>query len=191
MFLCSKYVLIMVMVYLAIISYPIVKLEWYDAPAYPVLVIGLSLGIYESLSSFKKMRNTKTIIYLTVFFLLFPLFQIYKINSQTLPKDPLENDGYAIRFLNINNPEIKHYKVLLYSKHYQHYDQANFYIKASNIERNTDIKLINQIGNITFGDTVLCSQSFMVDSLKSKFEIFTIKKIHESFLLSVRQQQNN
>lgn len=187
----TKNALIIVSAFLMLISYPIVKLEWYDAPVYPILALVMSAGIYESLSSLKIFsldNRKKFIFYVAALFLILPLYKIYTLNGQSLPNDPLQYDGYAIRYLNKNLPDIKNYKVLLYSKHYQHYDQANFYIKASNVEKMTNIKLEHQISAINIGDTVLCSQSLMMDSLRSKFELLEINKIHESFLFKIQSK---
>ncbi|MBP6234538.1 MAG: glycosyltransferase family 39 protein [Saprospiraceae bacterium] len=190
----TKNALIIVFVFLMLISYPIVKLEWYDAPVYPILALVMSAGIYESFSALKLpalFDNKRIIFYIAALFLLFPLYKLYTLNGRSLPNDPLQYDGYAIRYLNTNSPDIKNYKVLLYSKHYQHYDQANFYIKASNVEKMTNIKLEHQISAINIGDTVLCSQSLMMDSLRSKFDLQEINKIHESFLFRIENILGN
>lgn len=190
----TRNALIIVFVFLMLISYPIVKLEWYDAPVYPILALVISAGIYESLSLLKIFsldNRKKFIFYVAALFLTFPLYKIYTLNGRSLPIDPLQYDGYAIRYLTTNHPDIKNYKVLLYSKHYQHYDQANFYIKASNIEKLTNIKLEHKLAGINIGDTVLCSQSIMLDSLRSKFGLTEINKIHESYLFKIENVLEN
>lgn len=188
MVIFTKNAVILVFVFLMLISYPTVKLEWYDAPIYPILALSIGAGIYASLTFFKlyiaKYRE-RSIFYITVIFLIYPTYNVYLANHNNLPNDPLQYDGYAVRYLRVNNPEIKKFKVLLYSKHYQHYDQANFYIKSSNIERKTNIKLVHQISGINKGDTVLCSQTGMIDSLRAKFIVSNIKKMHESHLLKI------
>lgn len=72
----TKNALIIVSAFLMLYSYPIVKLEWYDAPVYPILALVMSAGIYESLSSLKLpalFDNKRIIFYIAALFLLFPL----------------------------------------------------------------------------------------------------------------------
>jgi 4-amino-4-deoxy-L-arabinose transferase-like glycosyltransferase len=176
--------------YFLLISYPTVKLEWYDAPLYPVLSILLGILVHEAvvkLVFWCKIAPTNYIflIFIALFFAI-PYYKIYQQNSAYLPQEPLEQDGYAIRTLHKTMPQLTKYKVLLTTKHIEHIDQANFYIKALNHYDQYHIQLINHIDSVQIDDMVLCSQSENIEKLYAKFKISEIVSIHQSKLMKIQ-----
>ncbi len=171
-------------IYLAFISYPTVKLDWYDAPIYPIISIGLAIGIY-CFFDFINLKNINLRFILFLIITFFPLYNIYSKKISQLPIDPLEYDGYAIRELKKIKPELKNYKVLLKTPHIEHKDQVNFYIKSQNLFDNYNIELVSTIDSLQNNDLVLCSQVELIDSLKNKFKFIEIIEIYKSTLYEI------
>ena len=184
----SKLSIVFSVSYFLLISYPKVKLEWYDAPLYPILSLLLAVTISQLVDIITENKLHKTVILFFLILAIFssPYYKIYNQNKIFLPKDALEYDGFAIRELSRISPNIKNYKVLLPIKHSEHIDQANFYIKSLNQFNNYNIKLIENIQSIENDDIILCSQIDTLEKLKRQFVTEEISTIHKSKLIRVK-----
>jgi len=160
--------------YFLLISYPSVKLNYYDAPLYPFLSLLIGVGLvqfWKILESFVVLGKGRRLGDLWLALLLVVLFFIpYKKSWTNIqnsePTFALEREGHFIRHLKKSNPSQKDYKVLMYSKHSELFDQANFYIKGANHFEDANLDLVKDWKSLKSADWVLCCQSELIDSLK-------------------------
>ena len=176
--------------YFLLISYPIVKLEWYDAPLYPMLSLLLASTLYQFVSLIIQSQPYKSVVLAFLCLLIFtlPYYKIYTQNTKFLPTESLEYDGFAIRELSRTSPNMKNYKVLLPTKEIEHIDQANFYIKSLNHFKNYEIKLIKNVQEVENNDVILCSNSNALEKIKQKFKVEEISTIYESKLIRIKSE---
>jgi len=189
--LFAKISFLFVISYFLLISYPSVKLDWYDAPLYPILSLLLGVSFYaigekiREISGFALWEKS-VFIPMTILLFAFPYYTIYQQNLEYLPKDVLEQEGYAIRKLHKTQPQLKTYKVLLKIQYPEHKDQANFYLKKLNYFQNYQLSLVNEVENIQLNDTVLCSQIENIQLLAQKYKIEELCTIHKSKLMVMK-----
>lgn len=174
--------------YFLLISYPKVKLEWYDAPLYPMFSLLLGMTLYELIARIRlnsRMANlvASFVLVSAVFFI--PYHTIYRQNLVFLPADSLEYDGFAMRQASRIFPTIKEYKVLLPVKYQEHIDQANFYIKSLNQYKGYNIKLISDAKSIEKGDIILCSNSEALQQIRKEYAVEEIATLHQSQLFKI------
>ena len=162
-----------------LISYPSVKLNYYDAPLYPFLSLLIGVGVvqlWKMLESMAVPGKGRGLNDLWFGLLLVVLFFIPYKNSWTTiqnsaPTFALEREGHFIRALKKSNPAQQSYKVLMYNKHPELYDQANFYIKGANHYEGTNLELVKNWKQLKAQDRVLCCQKELIDSLQQNFTL--------------------
>lgn len=112
--------------YFLLISIPRVKLEWYDAPLFPLLAILTGLSFMETgkfliNKIFKKWNSTMQELLLftvAIAFLIHPYNVILK--NTAIPENyiyPLEAEGAYLKHLNTSNPSIKNITIFKQEKH--------------------------------------------------------------------------
>ncbi|MEO1258251.1 MAG: glycosyltransferase family 39 protein [Bacteroidota bacterium] len=175
-------------IYIFLISYPHVKLNWYLAPVFPFFSLMLGMFFYEILIYFRNYFRIKSILWkiavpFCVLFFLIPYKNIYLQNADHLPREHQEREGYAIRKLSRSHPSFNSYKVLMPVEFPEHADPAKFYIKSLNYFKNYDLKLIGSMDDILEGDTVLCAQPYYTRRLKKRFKTITLAKVFETELM--------
>lgn len=173
--------------YFLLISYPKVKLDWYDAPLFPILSLLIAMSLYQLIDVLKVKPIVRTIILviITTVLVIKPYYDVYQSNINTLPKITFEYDGYAIKKMSKRYPELSNCKVLMSVEHTEHIDQANFYVKALNIEKDFNFEIIHDIHALKKGDFVICSQPKNLETLNQHFNVKTIDVFYKSKLLKV------
>jgi hypothetical protein len=173
--------------YFLLISYPKVKLDWYDAPLFPILSLLIAMSLYQLIDVLKVKPIVRTIILviITTVLVIKPYYDVYQSNINTLPKIPFEYDGYAIKKMSKRYPELSNCKVLMSVDHTEHIDQANFYVKALNIEKDFNFEIIHDINALKKGDFVICSQPKNLEALNQHFNMKTIDVFHKAKLFKV------
>lgn len=179
--------------YFLLISYPTVKLNYYDAPLYPFLSLVIGIGVVRiwtwgegRFSRLKWHNGYFSLLLLLLFF--FPLKNTWiKINNNA-PFSEFAREGFAIRALEESAPEEKHYRVLMYSKYEELYDQANFYIKAANHFDQADIQLVHHWQEVEAGEKILCCQSY-ADSLRQTFVLKKEERIGDCFYFDLGRRK--
>ena len=166
------------LVFVGILSYPIVKLMWYDAPVYPLLALICALGFiaaWDWLAGRISLNiSTKHLLLIAVSILLFffPVKTMYQRNQANLPPvDILEREGYFVRQLRKEKPELKDYHVLMVVGQNAHYTQLDFYLNRYNRYEACDIGLLRDTTEVRPGDTVLCCQEKQIAWLGSHFDV--------------------
>ena len=154
--------IILALGYMLIISIPAVKLEWYDAPAYPFfsLIIGVTAGYI-----------TRNIPARWKYLWLIPILLILwrKINFITKdihPRHPFEHEGSILRKASVSNNT----KVYMPVETYEHRLQLDFYKKLVRKEQGLEIPVFDNVTQISPGDHIILRQ----DHLKQVTDVFTV-----------------
>lgn len=198
-FRISIYLLIVSVGYFLLISYPDVKLSWYDAPLYPILSILLSLGLVECLCFLKnKFFISVNQHFINIGLIVFTAFIIYSPYKAILMNNKYNNsqiysrefDGAYLRHLKESNLDIKNLIVLKKEKHIEHYDQVLFYIRAYNIEDNMQIKLKHEIG-FNNGELVMTSQKEFKNEILEEYFVDIINSWKEGVVYHIKAAKNN
>lgn len=182
--------LISTLTYFLLISTSTIKLQWYDAPLYPLLSLLLGIGLVR-LYQYIQTRRAKPVfpsragMVLGTMLLVYPYFQIYRQNRSSLPVDPLEWEGYTIRHLAKIHPEYRSYKVLMKVQHDPHLDQARFYVKKYRQTRGYALTIETDLTGMMPGDTVLCAQSQTLEQLAEKFSLDTLFDGSPAYLVTL------
>jgi 4-amino-4-deoxy-L-arabinose transferase-like glycosyltransferase len=152
-------------VFVAVFSYPKVKLMWYDAPVYPWLALICATG-FLALWDFLIQRfhmNTRAAqwlfaVALVVIFAI-PVINMYERNAELyLPVDPMEHEGFFIRELSRDKPEVKNYIVLMMAEQNAHFTQLDFYLNAYNRHKGFHLAHLRDTSDVRAGDTIAVCQ---------------------------------
>jgi 4-amino-4-deoxy-L-arabinose transferase-like glycosyltransferase len=163
----SIYLTIAAVGYFLLISYPAVKLEWYDAPLFPVLSVLIGVSFVETgIFIFNKLNIGWNLFLIEIFLagvaVLF-LFKPYKdiIANTKYPEEQIysmEFDGAYLKYLEKNRPDIKYFTVFKKENHEEHYDQVLFYIRAYEQQNNHHIKLTQEMNFKKDEIVMICKQ---------------------------------
>lgn len=169
--------------YIVVISISKVKLEWYEAPVFPLWSFALAVMIFELyFPAVKAIANKPAYRYLffsSIF--LFTTFQsiffynIFKYNQENI--EPQEKEGSLIKQL-IKTNRSSFYTVLIDAEENsaEQYDVLNFYVKSAKLNNNITINVKTNIGEVAVGDTLIVSHQPNLDSLENKFYTNTLCK---------------
>jgi 4-amino-4-deoxy-L-arabinose transferase-like glycosyltransferase len=152
--------------YFLLISAIKVKLEWYDAPLYPMLAMILAITVQVNIENFntKVLRSRKQSVYLysstliIIFLFCFPYKKIIdsrmvsdsmKYSWGSSQYDLFRGDGGFIKNISKRFPALKKYYYLKeVPEHEAHYDLIRFYQKMLWNNSNVEIKIINSFQNL-------------------------------------------
>ena len=159
--------------YLLIISFGQTKLEWYDAPIYPIAAIMIGLGLercFEGICQFMKFRPVLKYIMFALFVLLIfgsPYMRI--IDKVYHPSDNWDQVqyGYYLKEMARVKPDLKKYTV----SDYGYNAHLLFYAKVLNYNDQFDIK-INLDNDLQFSNgelVVTCLQGRMPE-IEQKYD---------------------
>lgn len=182
-FKISIYLLILSVGYLVLISYPPVKLEWYDAPMYPLMAILIGLITDKLIKLLSKIVKSNFSIKLRYALILITLLAIFiypyrKIfDSFKSPENiyVMEMDGAYLKYLKTNFPEINKLKVFKIEKHIRHYDQVLFYKKAYEKQNDYEIN-ISSDSSFNNGDYVLAVKNELKSIINNNYSVQEINK---------------
>lgn len=192
-FLISLYLSIAAVGYFLLISFPAVKLEWYDAPLFPILSILIGLSFVETgLFIFRKLNikwNLSLIkMILAVAAILF-LIKPYKeiLRSLKYPEEDIysmEFDGAYLKYLKINRPDIK--SLTVYKKEHNDalYDQVLFYIRAYEQQNNYHIRLTQEM-NFQKNEIVMVCKQEDKEKLQAKYSVKEINNWKDGVIFQI------
>lgn len=181
--------------YFLLISYPAVKLHWYDAPLYPILSILLALTFVETVFFLrKKLFLSLSENFINIALLIFASLYIYSPYKAVLKANQydenqiytMEFDGAYLRHLKENNIDIQQLIVLKEEKNIEHYDQVLFYIRAYNIENNRQLTLKHEV-LFEEGDIVMCSQEALKIKILELYAVDTINTWQQGVLYKIKR----
>lgn len=153
--------------YMLVITIPAVKLEWYDAPAYPffAMTTGTVAGIL--LSRFQ--GQWKLIVLLPVILVLGR--KMIFIQSDIKPRHPFENEGAILRQAQITPAT----KVFMKVETPEHQLQLDFYRKVRLTRDGIAVSVIDTISQIGPGDHIIISQPPGLTMMQDMFVLDTMK----------------
>ncbi len=178
--------------FLAVLSYPEVKLEFYDAPAYPLfatLVAATIVKLAESMLA--DTRVSTAVAFAVVAGLAFwPASEIIERGWVPTVADPLMADGIAIKQFRKSHPSVLRYTILHCPAHYSHVDQAMFYAKAYNATQGTEIALVYDASQLQEGDIFLCAQPASVGYAEALFVLEELREFAGTTLYRATEWRN-
>jgi 4-amino-4-deoxy-L-arabinose transferase-like glycosyltransferase len=188
------YLLLTAVGYFLLISYPEVKLEWYDAPLFPLLSLLIGLSFIESgLFIFRKQplqrhfRMAKPLLLVTaLLFIIKPLKEVLEIVKY--PEEQIyymDFDGAYLKHLKQNRPDIKKLTVFKQEDHPEHYDQVLFYLRAYNLQHGYDIHLSHKPNFETAEVVMVCKQN-LKDQIESHYLAETLHTWRDGSLLLIK-----
>lgn len=184
---CLLYLWILSLGYFLLISYPADKLEWYDAPLYPLMSLIVAIFIYSvikklgTLPYFQVQESFKNSIVVLVLFaaLLIPysrmVNKIFTTDDITYAWDRSQSDEFRItgafmKFLNENHPEISRYTILKSPpKDPEHYDQLKFYQRTYQHLDHYSIVLKNNPTELEPGEIVMTCEPMLREALRTNW----------------------
>jgi hypothetical protein len=179
----SMLLIVQVLAFVGILSYPVVKLMWYDAPAYPLLALLCAIGfvcawdfLLSKVNMSMGLKNALFVVCLGILF-FFPVKAMYQRNvDNRLPVDILEREGHFIRELHRTKSALKNYKVLMVYDQNAHYTQVDFYMNAYNRYEGYGIELLRDTSMVASGDTIAVCQENLIAWLKEKYVTEVLSK---------------
>lgn len=153
--------------YMLVITIPAVKLEWYDAPAYPffALITGTVAGILVAMLP----ARWKILAYLPVIFVLIRKMDFIRHDIQ--PRHPFEYEGAMLRRTEIN----ERIKVFMKVESPEHRLQLDLYVKQRDRLNGIKTDVIDQLTQVYPGDRIIISQADNHKLISASFELDTIK----------------
>ena len=160
--------------YLAFISIPPVKLEWYDAPLYPFFALLFGISVSEGAQKLSEKTLHVSALWLSVAITAALCFLPYQHIWEKIQYAPekmadFEWEGVFIRQLQEAHPERLDYTILKQVKHPEHLDQVKFYQKTFEYHFGAPIRVESNWRNVRAGEHVLVSQPTLSDSLRQQF----------------------
>ncbi len=160
--------------YLAFISWPPVKLEWYDAPLYPFFALIFGLAVAEAAGWLaRKFQGVPDWAIAPGIALLLCwrsfLLVAEKIEYQPDEMADFEREGVVINQLLQEHPDWLDYAVLKKVKHPEHLDQVKFYQKSFRQRFGVQMPVYTDFKEASVGQKVLVSQPDQIDSLLQRF----------------------
>ena len=181
---------IIILVYLMVISIPSVKLEWYDAPIYPLWSMALAIMLNEIiLIANDKFQNAPTLSYVFHFFIiLFISINFYSIYSQQLlaKRDFAPQEKEAVLLKQIDNEfDKQNYTILMdiEDNKLEHFGALKFYIKAFKLNQHKKVIIKRYVSEVKSNDTLLVVQKEKFDSLKTLYEVKELKNVDGNYVM--------
>ena len=181
---------ILVSVYLAIISFSVTKLQWYDMPVYPYLSVIAAYPIFllfKTPSFENRFTYFRSTIFLIAIIFAYPYYIMFnKSQGNTISngeRDNESNERYIFRRSkeNTNLDGIKVY-------YYGHKGSLLFY-KYKLAEQNQKIELCNT-DTFTINDKVLVCNDSLIYMLNNKFKFSVIDTYGKAQLLRINNRLN-
>ncbi len=158
--------IILALGYMVLISIPAVKLEWYDAPAYPFFA--LILGVVACHITWNLPAKWKFLWLVPIAFILWRKINFILIDIS--PRHPFEFEGAILRQTNVD----KNTKVFMPVETKEHRLQLDFYRKLKLNETGEEVEVLETADQLKVGDRVIVRNENM-SKLESVVEMDTIK----------------
>ncbi len=175
--------------YFLLISYPDVKLLWYDAPLFPMLalLLGLCVGKW-GCWLFDGLKIPLRSVWLSLI-LVALLIQPYRLTQALMQaEDELVYDllaeGAYLREIRQILPEEKSIQIFKNEAHPAHYDQLMFYIRRYNREEDCRFKLVQEPA-FQPNDRVLISKPETLESVAKEYSFTELHRGKHGRLLRI------
>ncbi len=168
--------------YMLIITIPAVKLEWYDAPAYPffALVTGVVAGHF----ALALPSRWKSLLLIPIALVLGR--KLVFIQHDINPRHPFENEGAILRQANISTNT----KVFMAVETPEHQLQVDFYRKVVLKNKHINVPVLHQVNEVSIGDEIIISQSPYLEEIQNQFSIDTMRQWSDlGYTIQVREKR--
>jgi 4-amino-4-deoxy-L-arabinose transferase-like glycosyltransferase len=184
---------ILSVIFLLTISVPKIKLEWYEAPVYPILCLASSILLLDFLKALVvKIKMNWAIIYIVVTILLFGLRFIEvnkKLSNRINILEPQEKEAAALKFFD-RKYRSRNFSVLMdvEDNKMNHFDALNFYRKAIAVREKKIVTLYRYVSDVKQGDSIIVSIVTKIDSLKSKYTVKLIDSTNDTYYIHISEK---
>ncbi len=176
---------ILVAVYLAIITFSITKLEWYDMPLYPIISIIAAYPVYQLVHLAAMNSNSgKWIQYPVIIAALFiyPYHMMFdKSQSNRIPAGEMKNEASELYLFSRINQKVNLDKITVY---YSEYNGSLIFYKYKLADSNQKIKLTNK-GEFQLNDKVLVSNDSLVSKMHQHYTFSIIDQLENARLVQI------
>lgn len=153
--------------YMLVITIPAVKLEWYDAPAFPFFA--MITGTVAGLLLANIQGRWKLVVLLPVILILGRKMNF--IQKDINPRHPFEYEGAILRNAQITPGT----KVFMKVETPEHQLQLDFYRKIKLAEEGINVSVVDTTSQIAPGDKIIISQVAGLTLMQEQFVIDTFK----------------
>lgn len=172
---CIKLLWVWCLAYFLMISTPAVKLEWYDAPLFPMMALLAAFTVDWLVQRLQFLPVSKALKILFTLAFLVGIFSnaLEKTLIYVKSQPALHEQEYAGAFMKSlveKQIDLKAYTIIFEPPYPEHLDQAKFYQKAFNLEQGYTIDLEESLENISVRDTILTCQVEKLDSIAIMFD---------------------
>lgn len=182
------------LLYLIVITIPDTKLDWYEAPVYPVIALIMGVILYELLRvslSFIRINALKESLTFAVTILIFVIpfrsqskMAVESINQYT----EQEVAAKQLKALADIYPSTQKYVILEKHREPQDYNVLYFYRTAMSLKSNKSLVILKNVSDLHSGDSVLCCQPEAVDSISTIFDVQILHTFSDCKYLRIRQR---
>jgi 4-amino-4-deoxy-L-arabinose transferase-like glycosyltransferase len=152
--------------YLLFITIPAVKLEWYDAPAYPFFALIMGVSIHQLIRDIP--LPWKLFVLIPVALIIWRKLDF--IQNDIHPRHPFEFEGAILRQASLS-PQTK---VFMHVEHPEHRLQLDFYRKVMLKEKGIQVDVLDQYHQLAPGQKLIVSQAVVLDSIQKSFLVDTL-----------------
>jgi hypothetical protein len=166
------YLWIIIAGYFLFISIPPVKLEWYDAPLYPLFALVFGIFVHEICSKWiRKPGYAPYLIVASSAIVCWPHYRHILEKTRFIPEKVVdfEREGLVMRQLAQAKPAETTYTVLVETKKEVHLDQVKFYQRSFEQERGAKIGFKDRVWGLRASEKVLFAQERWADSVRVHF----------------------
>jgi hypothetical protein len=186
---------ICILTYLFLISYPIDKCEWYDAPLYSYFALLVGILFYCIYQYLKMITRKKRIIaellisLIIVLSFILPYLSMYN-KIEKFGKNYDINDYESIYAKKLTDEKYKiNYTVFYKPTQLANPYQVNFYRKANKYNSGIIINVYDTLSQIKINDTLMVCQIAKKDSLNKYFQTEIIDNWNDCSLLVVKKSK--
>ena len=122
-----------IVIYFLLISYPQVKLDWYDAPLYPLIALFLTISLYHLIALLVKMEMARNTLFIVLILAAASPNFIQIIKSKINSNQQIEALEFEGHFLDqLGKMKVSNKKITIYKKEQEkeHNDHVLFYERA-------------------------------------------------------------
>ena len=176
------YIFLSCFIFLLCISIPATKLEWYDAPLYPLWAFGLAIMLCE-LYQWSTKRFETTPIYPMLFPILLSLIALFLVDricvEELTANRVYQSQEQAAALLKSIDKKYQKSSYTVFmdveENKVHHFDALNFYVKSMSIDKRVTVALKRIMADVKPFDTLIVMQPVKIDSLRKCYAIHEIE----------------
>jgi 4-amino-4-deoxy-L-arabinose transferase-like glycosyltransferase len=188
------YLAIIAIGFFFLISYPGVKMEYYDAPVYPILALLIGIFINSLFIKLKDFTSAKwdpsSSYILLAAIVVMGFWTPYKkiLEGFSYPESyiyDMEMEGAYMKRIKVTYPAVKKYTVIkTVGEPGEHYDEILFYKRAYKYSDNFDVS-ITASDELKSGEVIMTCQQEHIDTIEKKYNYDVIDKWNKNILYKI------